>query len=233
MIGYNIKEINELLEEIEKSYKDIKKVMEEPWEPLTRTLRTEWVGPDEVANEQVLANALIKLYASVKGHVHTVASNIRNLGENWKTWQTGNVVTGGDKVEVGSKVGNIDEVKVSDEELKIKSKDENFDEKTNLGLKDSSSAAKVGAAIDEYTKTVYNQVKDLYSKLDSKAAFLGGQQAANINKYVHEAGAAIGEFTNAVKSLKESLQNAAKAYNEQSTNIANSAAGAKVDINYN
>lgn len=230
MIGYNVKQINELLDKLDDSYKQIKKAMHDPWDGLSNTLQDEWIGPDEIANEKTLANALNELYESCSETITGVCGNINAIGEAWKSFQAGNTIEGGIAADI-SLVKKIAEVKVNKADLNIKVKDKHFGPDENLGLKNgAASAAKLTDAITSYAKDVYSKVEGLYAELDANKAFLGEDQAPKITNYLHEMGKAIAKLTVCIKSVKDAIGKAAEAYKSQATSTSDQVSGLKTDI---
>ena len=233
MIGYNVKEINELMEALNKSYKEIKTAMERPWNGLTKTLESEWVGPDEIANVKTLAGALRELYVSCKDTILGVGKNVNAIGEAWKSFQAGNVIEGGEAAVIGL-VHKIDEMIVQDGTLEIDVKEKNFRENENLGLQNGqASVGKCNEAIDSYAKEVYNKVESLYQELDARKAFLGEDQAPRVTAYLHAMGKSIAKLTVCIKSVKEAIAKAASSYTSQAGQVADQVSGLKTDIDTN
>ena len=230
MIGYNVKEINDLMEALDKSYTDIKNAMENPWNTLTAAMRKEWVGPDEIANETNLANALNELYGICSDTITGVAGNVSAVGEAWKSFQGENVLENGAAADV-SLIQQIKEVQVGKKELTLQVKNEAFAEDTVLGLVNGlQSAEAVTAAIDEYAKTVYSKVEGLYQELDAGKAFLGEDQAPKITAYLHEMGKMIGKLTTCIKNVKENIGKAAAAYQSQAASTSEQISQLHTDV---
>ena len=231
MIGYNVKEINNLLEAIDDSYKQIKKAMDNPWDNLSNLMRKEWVGEDELANENTLANALSDLYETCSATVNGVISNVHAIGDAWRQFQAGNTIEGG--VSAGlDNIRKLMEIKVQSDTLNLfKGKNTHFSENEQLGLKNGlSSATAISNGIDEYAKSVYQAVEKLYQDLDANKAFLGEDQAPKITNYLHEMGKSIAKLTVCIKSVKEAIGKAAEAYKSQASSTSDQVSQLKTDV---
>ncbi len=231
MIGYNVKEINNLLEAVQDSYKQIKDAMDKPWDALSDLMRKEWVGEDELANENTLANALSDLYQSCSETVNGVINNVHAIGDAWRQFQAGNTIEGGVSAGIDN-IGKLMEIKVQSDTLDLfKGKKSHIDENANLGLQNGlSSASAISTGIDDYAKAVYAAVEKLYQDLDANKAFLGEDQAPKITNYLHEMGKAIAKLTVCIKSVKEAIDKAAQAYKSQATSTSDQVSQLKTDI---
>ncbi len=229
MIGYNPKEITELLNAIEKAYKDIKNAMENPWPQLSSTMRAEWVGEDEYANEKTLSNALSDLYVTCADTVKNVVDNIHAVGQAWREFQSKNTIENGVGANL-SFIENIDPKQITAGEVKLFTDGDRYTG-VNLGLTNgTSSATRVITAIEDYAKEVYDKVKNLYETLDANKAFLGEDQAPKITDYLHNMGKAIAKLTVCIKSVKEAIGKAADAYQKQAQSTSEQVSQLKTDI---
>ena len=231
MIGYNVQQINELLKAVEESYKQIKDAMETPWKDLSQLMRKEWVGEDELANENTLANALSDLYESCSETVNGIMNNVHAIGDAWRQFQAGNTIEGG--VHAGlENIQKLMEIKVQSKTLDLfDGKSKHFDKDANLGLQNGlSSASAVSQGIKDYAQKVYNAVEGLYEKLDANKAFLGEDQAPKINDYLHNMGKAVAKLTVCIKSVQQAIEKAAQAYKSQAASTSDQVSGLKTDI---
>ena len=230
MIGYNVKEINELMEALNKSYKEIKSAMENPWSGLMKTFEAEWVGPDEIANAKTLAQALTELFVSCKETIKGVGDNVNAIGEAWKSFQAGNVIEGGVEANIGL-VKEIKDMLVQNQDVNLKVSEKGFDNSANLGLQNGQlSASRCFQAMEDYAKDVYSKVEGLYQELDANKAFLGEDQAPKVTAYLHNMGKAIAKLTVCFKSVKEAILKAASAYKSQASSTAEQVSGLKTDV---
>ena len=69
MIGYNVAEAQKLIDSIVATYNQMSTKIGEEWPSFTQTMQTEWVGPDEVNMQNVIAKRLIELHENCRNTV--------------------------------------------------------------------------------------------------------------------------------------------------------------------
>lgn len=220
MIGYNIGKINELLVNIANTYKAIGDELAGGWPNVSDTLGTNWVGPDEVSYEKELAQTLVELYAACKEAITGVVSNVKNVGDTWKTFQSKNVLEGltANAVNVEVEIPPLTDADVSS----IKASERTFDASTNFGLASRDAGNTIMQVITSYSDGITKKVKSLYDEMDAKSAFMGEQQSAKIESWLSTMGEAIVRLTTCINKIKETLTQLTANYIEQENKVVES-----------
>lgn len=242
MIGYNVEKINELLKSIANSYNSIGEAMASGWSTVRTTLQSEWVGPDEISFQNELAKRVQELYVDCKDAVDDTITNIKRIGESWRDFQEGNILSKG---TLGIGASNISKDAIADMVIPtlkeyplsntVKSDEtKTFSASTNLGLTNGTqSGTNIQKAVKTYVENIHTKVKTLYKELDSSSAFLGGKQSKNIDAYLLKVGTGLGKITSCMQDLYDALANlASKNYGDSETNVGTTASKADVNFDY-
>lgn len=229
-VGFNITKINDLLKEVAQSYNQIGEAICNDWSAFDNIIRTNWIGPDEVSNENELIDNIYYLYEKCREGIDDIITQIVNIGDYWIEFQKANVMSG---TSVGT-VNSATRPTISETDIKavVKKVDQNWDDSTNLGLQDRSAATKIDTALDQYVSSVYNAAKNLYDSLDASEAFLGSQ-ASSINTYLHEVGNGLAKLTSCHKTIKENLKKLAEAYITADTDVNTTMSGVDTSSKFN
>ncbi len=235
MIGYNVKEIEDLAKNIADSYETIGKKMAEPWKGLQTVLENEWVGPDELSYETELAKNICTLYASCTSSIQNMLDNLRIMGDNWKNFQKGNVLENADTSMMNSGVfaNEIEIATIKPYEIAniVKAGSPNFSANTKLGLTNGTqSSVIIKTEFDKYIESVKKSVKELYSKFDSSKAFLGGQLNAKVNEYLQNMGSSLADLATCHKSIYDALDKLTAQYTTHETDEAKSVSSANINV---
>lgn len=242
MIGYNVEKINELLKSVANSYNSIGEAMATGWSTVRTTLQSEWVGPDEISFQNGLAKRVQELYVDCKDAVDDTITNIKKIGESWRDFQEGNVLSKGTLGIGGSSISKdaiadmvIPALKEYPVSKTVKSDEtKTFSASTNLGLTNGTqSGTNIQKAVKTYVENIHTKVKTLYEGLDSSSAFLGNKQSKNIDAYLSKVGAGLGKLTSCMQDLYDALANlASKNYGDSETTVGTTASKAEVNFDY-
>lgn len=229
-VGYNINKINDLLERIASNYNQIGETMCSDWNAFNNTIRTNWIGPDQVSNENELVENVHYLYKKCREGVDDIITQIVNIGNYWVDFQKQNVMNG---TSTGT-VNSVSKPTITDADVEsvVSKVDQNWDDSTNLGLQDRDAASKINEALDTYIDSVYNVAKSFYDSIDSSEAFLGNQ-ASSINTYLQEVGNGLAKLTTCHKTIKEYLNKLANAYIEADTEVNTTISGVDTSSKFN
>ena len=86
-VGFNITKINDLLEKVAKSYNQIGEAICNDWSAFDNIIRTNWIGPDEVSNENELIDNIYYLYEKCREGIDDIITQIVNIGDYWIDFQ--------------------------------------------------------------------------------------------------------------------------------------------------
>lgn len=230
MIGYNVREIKNLMESMQNKGKEIKGAIEEGWPLATSVLSSEWVGPDEHSYETKLADRMIDLYSNeatgIRTNLNKYIDNIAIIGQSWIEFQKGNILEGAASTNSAFVELIGSEYYVPSDSPTCTVTGEVDYNTVNLGLTNgAASAGKITEAIKNYVTEIENKIKSLFSEMESSKAFLGETQSAKINEYINTMGVNLGATATLVKDLEEAMQTlTTRNYQQSESNVAESAA---------
>lgn len=186
-IGYNKQAIKDLENNICQTYVEIGKKLVDEWPLLSSTMEKEWIGPDEVSFENVLAEKLKTFYINLKDQFNIVIQNIEILEQRWIDHQNNNRLDGSNTYvtltnEVAptlSLYGNLEMLKAGAPV---------FSENTTLGLASGNqSSTNISSAFNSYATNVKGLVSSKFEAINSSAeasgAFIDVQMQAAIKNY--------------------------------------------------
>lgn len=218
-IGYNVKQANELMENIADAYKNLGIYTKDQWEGVTDTLQNNWVGEDQQDYEKRLAERICQLYINSYELVNGCVNTIAGLAQAWYDFQQKNTLSG-EQAEGKGKI-NIDIPKIKKDEEIVKSKPKSISNNDDRGLKDASSKTTIQGAVDNFVNQVKQKTQGLFGEIEANNAFFGDQTSI-IKTYIEKVGAAVGEVTVAVKDMYEALDKlASTSYTSAVESISN------------
>ena len=235
MIGYNVAEAQKLIDSIVATYNQMSSKIGQEWPAFTQTMQTEWVGPDQVNMQNIIAKRLIELHENCRVTVQQTANNLVELEKNWRRFQQDNKIDGSVDVSSireldapGNLSSNIRE-SVNDNFSKT------FTEGQNLGLTNGvSSAQNIQNKATEFANAVSSYVKQIYNEIESSKAFFGEQQEAGIKSYLDKIGEGLGKYLTCFKDLNDALTNlAGQSYSQSAQDVGTQYSSANADINLN
>lgn len=225
MIGYNVEEINNLMKSVARTYENMAEYIGRVWPIFENKMQTEWIGPDEAAYQNEIANRLIQLHNQCRETISSLNTDLFNIGQAWKDFQTKNVVSGGQFTANVNAVATIESVTIADYNLnQLVKTDYNptFAAGTKLGLTNgASSGANIKNAAKSFADSVHSYAKTIFSQLDASNAFLGGNQAVKINEYMTKIGDELGKFLTAFSDLYRAIDSLiVENYNTSESNVS-------------
>ena len=230
MIGHNLDEINALVKEIEGAYVSLGSTLVEGWGPVTKTLQTEWIGPDESSFEERLAKQVVDLYIASKQNFLDMATNINNIGQGWIDFQNKNIVTdaAAGNLTHTFETPNLDEYDVVSAIKATPFVPNGFQ---NLGIANGeTSATTINSSLDTYITSIKDKLSQLGTGLSASAAFLGGSQSETIEGYMQAVTTYVGGLMGLVSELQPILTQLVKNYNEQASAFTQSVKTASQDL---
>jgi len=234
MIGYNIEKINDLTGAIKAAYKDLGDAMGTGWPNVSTTLETQWIGPDEVHFEKTLAKRICDLYTACMETVQTSINNIKSIGDSWKAFQEKNILKAAEGAEaIAAQTLGLDIATVTVDAIDIsgivKSGEPTFTVDMKLGVAEGeTSATKINEAINTYVGDIKEKVSTLFNAIKSEEAFLGGDQATNIDSYLGKISTEVQKLSTTVDDLQTNLTSLVNAYTQQATAINTGISNAEV-----
>ena len=216
-IGYNVKQANELMDNIAEAYKNLGIYTREQWNGVVDALQANWVGEDEQDFEQKLADRICNLYLNASNLAEGCVNTIAGLAQAWYDFQSRNTLDG--ESAIGKSKINIDIPKIKKDDQIVKAKIKTISNNEDRGLRDASSKANIQEAVNTFVGQIKAKTDGLFQEIDANAAFFG-DQTANIKSYVEKVGSAIAEVTIAVKDMHEALEKLANSsYTTASSDI--------------
>lgn len=230
MIGYNPTKINEMIIDIEASYKSLRETLSTGWTTASKVMNANWIGVDERDYEGQLAKRLRSLYEETGEIVVNAMNNVANVGNGWIKFQKENKMKGGEELkglEVVGAAKGPSEFSLHDsadfEKLTLPvAKDDFTGDK--FGIK-AGGGAKIKSTLKEYSDNVQSKMKNIYKKIDSGSAFLGENQSKKIEDYLAHVGELMGKLATAFGDIykmidKLTASSGAGAYEEADKTIA-------------
>lgn len=203
--GYNREEINELMEEVAKTYNQLGEYMSEGWPRVSSAMQANWKGVDEQDYEAKLAKRMNTLYTNTTQLIQASLETIKALGESWRDFQNKNRLQGGDgdsQVADATFEFTIPSIQTYDMASIVKLNENSFSGE-NLGLRDGGGA-NIRNAVDEYTTSIENNIKSIYGRIDSNKAFLGSQ-GQNVNDFIVAVGDGVKSLATDVADMYQAL----------------------------
>ena len=223
-IGYNIKKVEELMGEMATAYKDYGSFINQQWAQVQNTLRTNWIGEDELDYEKRLVERLCNLYANSYELAKTSIDVLADLAKAWYDFQKNNSITG----EAIANVGNFSITKptITKNEKIIEFVTKTIGPEEDRGLKDASSATTIQESLSSFVKGLKMMASQKFNLSNSSNAAFFGEQASAITKYVNKVGIAIGEVNIAINDMYTAIATlAGSQYTTSSSTAADAAAG--------
>ena len=189
--GFNVQGVDEVLNNLKKSYDTLGEKMATPWPALQQAMQDNWVGPDEQSYEERFAKDVCNLYVACKEVIQTLINNITKLGQSWEEFQKNNIIDGAERHARNGIIASaitLDDKSITDV-VKLKENHGSFSENRGL-VNGDSSYYMINNAIDEYVTGVKTEVNSLYQGIVSGKGFLGGGQAQEIDAYITRIGVA-------------------------------------------
>lgn len=235
MIGYNVAEAQKLIDSIVATYNQMSTKIGQEWPEFAKTMQTEWIGPDEVNMQNIIAKRLIELHENCRTTVQQTANNLVELEKNWRAFQIKNKIDG--NVDASS-IKELDAPSDLSSNIRETVNDNfsiTFAEGQNLGLANGvASATNIQAKASEFSTSVANYVKQIYNEIDANKAFFGEQQEAGIRAYLDKIGTGLGQYLTCFKDLNDALTNlAGKSYSQSAGEVGTQYSSANADINLN
>lgn len=239
-IGYNVKNIQTLVDTIEESKETIKGAMSNGWDSVITTMQANWVGTDEQSYEDQLAKRINGLYESCLTAIDGVITNIGEIGRTWTTFSAGNIIEGAQTFDTESNLRSKVESLIQSAKEKLRSAFSNKEvvqmrkvsigDATSVGLKSAQAGDTIEKEIATYVSNVRSAIGDLYSSLEIKTAFLGEQQSSAISKYLTEIGKSIADLATCVKTMVQHLNTLTANIVSQEQKAATDVSGASTTI---
>lgn len=235
MIGYNVAEAQKLIDSIVATYNQMSTKIGEEWPSFTQTMQTEWVGPDEVNMQNVIAKRLIELHENCRNTVQQTANNLVKLEKDWRNFQQRNKIDGNVDVSSIRELEAPSNLSSNIREIVNDNFSKTFQEGTNLGLTNGvASATNIQTKASEFSSSVANYVKRIYNEIDANRAFFGEQQEAGIRTYLDKIGTGLGQYLTCFKDLNDALTNlAGQSYSQSAQDVGSQYTSANADINLN
>lgn len=216
-IGYNVKQANELMDNIAEAYKNLGIYTNEQWKGVVDALQANWVGEDEQDFEQKLAQRICNLYINASKLAEGCVNTIAGLSQAWYDFQSRNILDG--ESAIGKSKININIPKIKKEDQIVKARIKTISNDEDRGLRDASSKVNIQEAVNTFVGQIKQRTDGLFQEIDANTAFFG-DQTANIKSYVERVGSAIAEVTIAVKDMNEALEKLANSnYTTSSADI--------------
>ena len=202
-IGYTPAQINELMRTIVDSYTHVGNVISDGWPAVSQTMQQYWVGEDEQSYENKFCERMCEMYTSACQIVTDLNNNLRQLGEDWHTFQQKNSLDGAASPE--SFPVNLENIAVPRNDKIISYKQASINDSTARGVKAGALSA-IQSSMSDYLRNIKTSLQDIYSGLDASKAFIGAQQSAAINSYIEKLGNALGTVVTAANDIYTALQ---------------------------
>lgn len=227
-VGYNISQVNELMESMKAGATTFKSSMQESWGPLTQTFRNEWVGEDEAAFEKTFSEELGKMFLNCQNVINTAGQFIHNAADAWIQWQmqTANSLGGG-----AGQISGLNEYTPSDLSLEITVSEQSFDPNTNRGLQSDGSESTLISAIDQYVEEIKNSLANIQSTLQTGTSFIGDEQKQAMEGFIGDVITSAQTVTKMVNGFKEeTIPALVRGYQEQQSSTASATTEQKSSI---
>lgn len=220
-IGYSVKEVLELNNELERCLMTLKNSIVENWPTLISTLRNNWVGNDEYAFEDTFSARLAKVYNNCKSIIIGARTFFNDAANSWHRFQN----------NVGRQF-NSDGIVINDFVLEnnIAPDADYLDlpliEQTDLtnvtlGLTTAGAENNLINAIDEFMISIGNAVTDAINQIETGRAFVGQEQSLALNEFISGLNDCFRNIINAIESFKNiTIPELVRAYNEQQSMIS-------------
>ncbi len=226
-VGYNISQVNELMNSMKNGISTFKGAMQDSWPTLTQSFRNEWVGEDEAAFEKTFSEELGKMFLNCQNVINTAGQFIHNAADAWMQWQmqTANSLGG------GGSISGLEDFTPSDLTLEITPTEQTFDPNVNRGLQSDSSESTLVSAIDQYVSEIKNALQNIQSTIQTGTSFIGAEQKAAVEGFITDVITSASNVTKMVDGFKtETIPALVKGYNEQQSSTANATTEQKSSI---
>lgn len=226
--GYNVNEINELMNTMNDAFLKVGEAMAEGWPEVVNVMQTQWVGIDEQNFEDKLAKRFVELYNNCQVVVETSFKNIVAFAQAWEDMQNNNRLEGGDNMVMTWSI-QAPAVNLYDIASIVKKNERAFTANMNMGLLDAqSSATTILTRINMYTDSVKNRIQALFGRVDTSGAFLDSTQSQAIQDYISQVGETLKALNTDVDDMTQNLAVlAGSSYENLVQEVANAANTAK------
>ncbi|MBR3897763.1 MAG: hypothetical protein IKJ43_00595 [Bacilli bacterium] len=206
-IGYTPEKIRELGGAINEWLNGMPEKISSAWTPLQTTLTQEWVGEDEQSYEATVIKRINELYNSACDLVDALCKELKQLGENWHTFQTENKLEGAEAVGA-SAVDLEPTVALNRVDAVITFSPKDIANSEQRGLINGTSSK---GTIESSLTTFVDAVKTAADELSTKAGDLVqgafyGSQVASLQTYLEQYQKALGVVLTAVQDMREGLE---------------------------
>jgi len=215
-LGYNIGKSEELIKSISDNFNALGAYIASSWNHLQPVMRTEWIGPDEIAFEARLVTRVNELYSKSRDLAQAAVTTVVNLTNSWIDFQHTNVIqneAGTANVSATSGLKHIEDPgllpKLGVQITAIEWQGKTFTTNDDLGLREASSKSRIIWAVDKFVKDIQSRTIDSFDEITLNNAFFGTQQAS-LKKYIEEVGKAVGVVTTSVQDLGNALDQLAQ-----------------------
>ena len=216
-IGFNLGSAKEVVDTIKTQYKSLGDTTSSEWELVKKSLRTEWVGTDELSFEEQFIKKLNELYVAAYDVANTAGVNVAITAVNWVDFQHNNLLenaTSGSNFEAGGEAletlrswadNQSIEIEKIEALIEFSAEGVNLDASVNRGLQNESSAKTIQGAVETYVTNVKTNIEGLFKDIDTSKAFFGTSQSSALEAYLNAAGVALGVLQTAVADLHENV----------------------------
>ena len=214
-IGYNINKAEELMSSIGDAYTSLGTTISAEWPAVSSSLRTNWVGEDELHYEEQVVKRINEMYQNAYVLANIAIGTIGGLAEGWWNFQKKNVFEGESEIE---SMGNItiEIPTITKNESILTFETVSYSNTDDRGLKDASSATTIKGAVDSFVSNVKSKMTELLD-MDASSAFFG-DQTAKIKAYLEAVSNSMVNVSLAIKDLYTCLDSMASTnYSSQTT----------------
>ncbi len=226
-IGYNQSQVVEVVENMKGALDSLKSSMQDNWPTMKSTFRANWVGEDEDGFEITFIDAIKKMYQNCDLVSIAAMRFVVDAANNWAEWQSSVSNQFG-----GGAVSKLEVDIPQEDTLEISPDTQTFGQDVNRGLTDAGAEQNLISAIDDYIENVKSSFDSVYNEIQTSAAFIGNEQAAAMDEFVHGLSDSMKQVLTMVDSFKtETIPELVKAYASQQTQVASDAGTASSSIN--
>lgn len=203
MIGYNVTQINELMQQLADAYNRCGNTISEGWPAVSQTMQQYWIGEDEQSYEDAFCKRMCQMYTAACNIVRDLNTNLKNLGESWHDFQQQNLLEGASVPSTFA--ATLEDVTIVENDKIIEYRPSSVTDSTDRGVQEGALSA-IQASMSEYLSNIKTSLQDIYAGIDGSSAFLGSQQSQTINSYIETIGSALGSVVTAANDIYTALE---------------------------
>lgn len=216
--GYNEEKINELIDNLKKSYSDVGETITGAWPSVSSVLRENWIGEDEQSYEKAFVKRVDELYLSAAQVVNSVLTQFKSLGDSWYAFQQQNILSGAETV-------NSSPVDIKSESVEENAEIIKYEEFTIAAGADrgivAGSDGTIKTSVSSFVDAVKSGTEGIIDGIDASTAFIGAQQSSAIDTYLDGLKNALAAILTAYQDINDAVTAlAGSSYTESDSTVA-------------